>query len=122
MPRSRPCGRRLTKWTVHCAGTPQRRLGIAESALRFFCSAYAGRIAGVRVNEDSFIVITADVPRVEPVAVTIAVGPDGTCACNVSTANADRAATSPDPRSFERLLTSRLSEVGVSGDAGTGRG
>ena len=53
----------------------------AESIVRFLCSTYAGRIAGVRANQDGFMVITAEVPRDEPVAVTSAVGPDGRRSC-----------------------------------------
>ena len=39
----------------------------AESVVRFFCSTYGSSIAGVRVNEEGFIVITADVSGDEPV-------------------------------------------------------
>ena len=91
--------------------------------MRFFCSTYGGGIAGVRVSEDSFIVITAEVPGNELVEVAIAVGPDGTCACKVSTAHGQVAASaSPDTRSLEQVLTNRLAEVGVRGQAGAGRG
>ena len=49
--------------------------------VRLFCSTYGGAVTGVRVNEDSFIVLRAEVPGDDVVDVTIAVGPDGTCAC-----------------------------------------
>ena len=94
----------------------------AESVVRFFCSTYAGTIAAVRVNEDSFIVLRAEVPSDDVIDVTIAVGPDGTCACRVSTAHGDRASASPDARSLEDVLKSRLAEAGVQirdGDAGS---
>ena len=92
----------------------------AESVVRFFCSTYGGAVAGVRVSEDSFVVITAEIPGNELVEVTIAVGPDGTCACQVSTAHGQVASASPDTRSLEQVLASRLAEVGVRGQAGTG--
>ena len=85
----------------------------AESVVRFFCSTYAGTIAAVRVNEDSFIVLRAEVPGDDVIGVTIAVGPDGTCACRVSTAHGDRASASPDARSLEDVLKGRLAEAGV---------
>ena len=91
----------------------------AEPVVRLFCSTYGGGIAGVRVSDDSFIVITADVSGDEPVEVTIAVGPDGTCACKVGTARGHVASAAPDPRSFEQVLKSRLAEVGVQGHGGT---
>ena len=90
----------------------------AESVVRFFCSTYGGAVAGVRVNEEGFIVVTAEVPGDEVVDVTIAVGPDGTCACKVSAAGGQRASAAPDVRRFEEVLASRLAEVGVRGGAG----
>ena len=90
--------------------------------MKFFCSTYGGAVAGVRVNEDSFIVITAEVPGDEPVAVTTAVGPDETCACTVGTADGHRASAAPDVRGFEQVLASRLAEVGVRGSAGDAGG
>lgn len=59
----------------------------AESVVRFFCSTYDGAVTAVRVNEDNFIVVSATVPGDDVTDVTISVGPDGTCACKVSTAN-----------------------------------
>ena len=41
-------------------------------------------IAGVEVNEDSFIVIAAELPGGELVKASIAVGPEGTCGCRIS--------------------------------------
>ena len=90
----------------------------AEPVVRFFCSTYGGAFTGVRVSEDSFIVIRAEVPGDELVEVTIAVGPDGTCACQVSTARGQLASASPDTRALEQVLTSRLAELGVRGQAG----
>ena len=90
--------------------------------MRFFCSTYGSGIAGVRVSEDSFVVITAEVAGNELVEVTIAVGPEGTCACKVSTAHGQVASASPDTRSLEQVLASRLLEVGVRGHAGAGPG
>ena len=91
----------------------------AEPVVRFFCSTYGGAVAGVRVNEDSFIVLTAEVPGDDVIDVTLAVGPDGTCACRVDTADGPRASAAPDVRGFEQVLASRLAEVGVRGrDAG----
>ena len=94
----------------------------AEPVVRFFCSTYGGAVTGVRVSEDSFIVVKAEVPGNELVEVTIAVGPDGTCACQVSTVRGQVASASPDPRALEEVLTSRLAELGVRGRADAGRG
>jgi len=85
----------------------------AESVVRFFCSTYAGTVAGVRVNEEGFIVITANVFGDRPVAVTIAVGPDETCACRVSTADGHRASAAADVRTFEQVLKSQMAEARV---------
>ena len=94
----------------------------AEPVVRFFCSTYGGAVAGVRVSEDSFIVVSAEIPGNELVEVTIAVGPDGTCACRVSTARGQVASASPDTRALEQVLTSRLAELGVRGQAVADRG
>ena len=72
----------------------------------------------MRVNEDSFVVVTAEVSGNEAVEVTIADGPDGTRACKVTTAHAQVAAASPDTRSLEQVLASRLAEMGVRRQAG----
>ncbi len=92
----------------------------AVSVVRFFCSTYGAAVTGVRVNEDSFIVVTATVPGDDGIDVTIAVGPDGTCACKVSTAHGQVVTASPDTRSFEQVLADRLADVGVRGQGGTG--
>ena len=92
----------------------------AASFVRFFCSTYDGAVTGVRLNEDSFIVLRAEVPGDDVIDVTIAVGPDGTCACKVSTANGDLASAAPDVRGFEQVLADRLAEVGVWGQGGAG--
>ena len=81
--------------------------------MRFFCATYGGAIAGVRVNEEGFLVFTADPSGEDRVETTITVGPDGTCACRVSTAHGQAATVSPDTRSFERVLADRLADVGV---------
>ena len=88
----------------------------AEPALRFLHAALGSRVAGVRVNEDGFIVVAAEFSGgAGAVGATIAVGPDGTCACTVSAADTHLAVTAPDVRSFERALWERLAEVGVAG-------
>ena len=55
---------------------------------------------------------TATVPGDDVIDVTIAVGPDGTCACKVRTADGDGASASPDVRAFEEILAGRLAEAG----------
>ena len=88
----------------------------AEPVLRLLHVALGGRVAGVRVNEDGFIVVAAEFSGAAgAVGATIAVGPDGTCACTVSAADKHLAVTAPDVRSFERALWERLAEVGVAG-------
>ena len=49
----------------------------AASVVRFFCSTYGGAVTGVRVNEDSFVVVAATVPGEDVIDVTLAVRPDG---------------------------------------------
>ena len=90
--------------------------------MRLFCSTHGGAIASVRVSDDSFIVITGEVSGDELTEATIAVGPDGTCACRVSSADGHRASAAPDARSFEQVLTSRLAEAGARRDGGAARG
>ena len=85
----------------------------AAAVVRLFCSTYGGAVTGVRVNEDSFVVVTATVPGDDVIYVTIAVWPDDTCACKVSTADGDLASAAPDVRAFEQVLASRLAEAGV---------
>ena len=85
----------------------------AEPIVRFFCSTFGDGIAGVGVNEDGFIVITAELPGDDWVKASIAVGPEGTFACRISAGKAHVAATAADAGSFERVLEDRLAEVGV---------
>ena len=87
----------------------------AEPVLRFLSAAPGCRIAGVRVNEDGFIVATAELSAAGGVEASIAVGPEGTCAGTVSAGDTHLAATAPDVRSFERAVKERLAEVGVPG-------
>ena len=83
----------------------------AEPVLRFLHAALGGRVAGVRVNEDGFIVVTAELSAAAgAVEASIAVGPEGTCACTVSAGDTHLAATAPDVGSLERLA-----EVGAPG-------
>ena len=118
----RRCGRPSTNWILGRAGTPPRGAWRAEPVVRHICSTYGGAVTGVRVSEDSFIVVKAEVPGHELVEVTIAVGPDGTCACQVSTARGQVASASPHPRALEHVLTRRLVELGVRGRAGADPG
>ena len=85
----------------------------AEPIVRFFCSAFGDGLAGARVSDDNLIVITATLPADGPVEASIAVGPEGNCACRISVGDTHLASTAPDARSFERLLKSRLAEIGV---------
>ncbi len=93
----------------------------AAAVVRFFCSTYGGTVTGVCVNEDGFIVLMAEVPGDDVIDVTIAVGPDGTCACKVSGLG-HLASAAPDVRAFEQILAVRLAEVGVRGRTGDDRG
>ena len=85
----------------------------ARAVVRFLCATLGGDVAAVRVNEDGFIVVAAEFSGA--VGASIAVGPDGSCACTVSAGDTHLAATAPDVRSFERVLQERLAEVGVPG-------
>ena len=87
----------------------------AEPVLRFLSAAPGCRIAGVRVNEDGFIVVTAEMSAAGEVEASIAVGPEGTYAGTVSAGDTHLACTAPDVPSFERALKQRLAEVGVPG-------
>ena len=49
----------------------------AEPVLRFLCTVFGCGIAGVRVNEDGFIVVTAELSAAGAVEASIAVGPGG---------------------------------------------
>ena len=92
----------------------------AASVVRFGCSTYGGAVTGVRVNEESFIVATATVLGDDVTEVTIAVGPDGTCACKLSTADGEHASAAPDVRAFEAVLAGRMAAVGVRRQGGAG--
>lgn len=73
----------------------------AASVVRLFCSTYGGAVTGVRVNEDGFVVVRSEVVAEDVIDVTIAVGPDGTCACKVSAGGGDLVAAVPDVRAFD---------------------
>ena len=90
----------------------------AEPVVRFLCSAFEVGIADVRVSEENFIVLTGALSGDAPVEVAIAVGPDGSCACRMSTGGVDMACTAPDVRSFGQVLKVRFAEVGVHGRGG----
>ena len=94
----------------------------AEPVVRFLCSTFGDRVAGVRVNEEGLVVLTAALSGDEQVEASIAVGPDGACAYRISAGETHLASTAPDAQSFERMLRSRLAEVGVrgQGDAAPG--
>lgn len=87
----------------------------AESVLGFLSAEFGCAITGVRVSEDGLIVVTAEFSAARAVEASIAVGPEGTCACKFSAGDAHLASTAPDVRSFERVLKERLAEVGVLG-------
>ena len=87
----------------------------AEPIVRFLCSAFGDGLAGVRVSDDHQIVITATLPDDRPGEVSISVGPEGNCACRISSGDTHLASTAPDTRSFERVLKSRLAGIGVVG-------
>ena len=93
----------------------------AEPVVRFLCTAFDCRIAGVHVSEDGFIVVTAELTGDGPVETGIVVEPDGAYACRISSGDTHLASTAPDPLAFERVVESRLAEVGVRGQDGTGR-
>ena len=57
--------------------------------------------------------LTAELSGDALVEASIAVGPEGACACRISVGDTHLASTAPDTRSFERILRSRLAEVGV---------
>ena len=87
----------------------------AEPIVRFICSTFGDGIAGVRVGEDGFIVITAELSGDGLVEASVVVGPEGTCACRISARGTHLATTAPDVGSFEQILKKRLAEVGVHG-------
>ena len=75
----------------------------AEPIVRFFCSTFGDGIVGVRVSEENFIVITAEFSGDDPIETSIAVGPEGTCACKMSVGETHLGSMAPDVRSFERV-------------------
>ena len=87
----------------------------AEPVVRFVCTAFGCGIAGMRVSEDGFIAVTAELAGNGRVEANISVGPEGTFACTVSAGDTHLASTAPDVRSFERVLKEHLAEVGVPG-------
>ena len=114
MRRWRRCGRRVERAEAGGA-TAAAAAWHAEPVVRFLCSTFGDRIVGVRVNEEGLVVLTAELSGDEPVEASIAVGPEGACACRISAADTHLATTAPDVQSFERVLRSRLAEVGVRG-------
>ena len=102
-------------------GTAAAAAWHAEPVVHFLCSTFGDAVAGVRVSEDGFIVITAELPGDDLVEASIAVGPEGTCACRISAGVTHLASTAPDVRSFEQMLKNRLPEVGVRGKASAGQ-
>ena len=87
----------------------------AEPVLRLICATFGCGTAGMRVNEDGFIVVTAELSAAGAVEASIAVKPEGTYACTISAGDTHLASTAADVRSFERVLKQRLAEVGVLG-------
>ncbi len=85
----------------------------AAPVVRYICATYGAGIAGVQVSDNGFITITVELTGDGPVEASIAVGPDGSCACRISAGDTHRASTAPDVRSFGRVLKRRLEEVGV---------
>ena len=71
----------------------------AEPIVRFLCSTFGDAIASVRVREDALTMITGEFPADQPVEATIAVGPEGTCACKMIAGDTHLASTAPDARS-----------------------
>ena len=87
----------------------------AEPVLQFFCREFGCAIAGMRVSEDGFIVVTAELAGRGPVEASTTVGPDGTRGCTVSAGDTHLACTAPDVQSVERAVRERLAEIGVLG-------
>ena len=87
----------------------------AEPITRFLCSAFGDGLASVRVSDDNWIVVTAALPGEDPVAASIAVGPEGNYACRISAGDTHLASAAPDARSIVRFLQSRLADIGVQG-------
>ena len=88
--------------------------------MRTSCSTFGDAIAGVRVSDDSFIVIAAELTGNGQVEASTTVGSDGASASRISAQVGHFASTAPDIRSFEKVLEERLAEVGVRGRNGDG--
>ena len=83
--------------------------------MRFLRATLGGVVAGVRVSQDGFIVLMARLSEDHPTRLSIAAGPEGTCACTTSADDTHLASTAPDARSFEQVLKDRLMGVHVRG-------
>ena len=94
----------------------------AEPIVRFVCSTFGDGLVGVRVSDENFIVITAEFFGDDVIETTIAVGPEGTCACKMSVGETHLGYMAPDVQSFERVLKDRLADMGVLGEGGGVRG
>ena len=94
----------------------------AERIVRLVCATFGDSIAAVRVSDENFIVITAEFFGDDVIETTIAVGPEGTCACKMSVGETHRGYMAPDVQSFERVLKDRLADMGVLGEGGGVRG
>ncbi len=90
----------------------------AEPIVHYFCATLGGKISRVRVSEDSFIVIAGELARDKLVKASIAVGPEGTCACRLRNGDLQVAAAVPDPHLFEQALAEQLEELGIHGQEG----
>ena len=93
----------------------------AEPLARSLCATIGDGVTGVQVSEDGFVAITFEVRGEGQTEATIAVGPDGACACKIRVGDDVRAVTAPDGKSFERVLEKRLTEMGVVRAGGPAR-
>ena len=105
----------VAKANVGCRKDAAAAAWHAEPVLHFFCSTFGDGIARVRVDDNGFNVITAELSGDGPVEATIAVGPEGTFACRITMGSRHLASTAPDAPTFESVLKRRLAEVGVRG-------
>ena len=87
----------------------------AEPIMDFLCSTFGDGTAGVRVTEDSFIVVTVEIPEDDEFELEIAIGPDGTCACRLSRGGRHIASVAPDAWTFMLMLRDRLADIGQDG-------
>ena len=76
--------------------------------MRLFCSACGDGLASVRGSDDNWIVVTAALSGDDPVAASIAVGPEGNCACRTSAGDTHLASAAPDARSFDSFTGGSL--------------